>query len=187
MAARQVYLSELEAAQTADGGQLAAVDELELLEQDEAVAVSALGHPITTQVLLRKANGEELDLPHAPMVDVAAQKTIVSTPLTGRAGTVKELISLQDYRVTIRGFLIRPDKRYPLAETRELNAWFKHNEALEVVSEILNELGIYNLVVESLDLPDPEEWMNFQAYTLSCLSDEPLELELADQNLANVN
>ncbi len=47
-------------------------------------------------------------LPLEPIISISGKKTIIETPLTGntRRGTVKEIITTDDYEVKIRGIII---------------------------------------------------------------------------------
>ncbi len=186
ISARFVAVSAVNAGVLLDG-EMPAFGDIQVLETDQAIRQSELGHPIFSEVVFERENGEQYDVPNAPMIDCRLAKNIVRTSLLKRMGTVKELISADDWQVTIRGFLVDSDDRYPINQVRELRQWFELEESLKVTSEILNEMGIYNLVLQELDLPDPENYSNFQAFTLSCLSDEPVELELNDERLAAEN
>ena len=51
---------------------------------------------------------------------------------------------------------------------------------LQVESEILEWLGIYRMVVESWSLPVLEGYPNVQPFTITAISDQPIELRIRD-------
>ncbi|MDB9476798.1 DUF6046 domain-containing protein, partial [Dolichospermum circinale] len=116
------------------------------------------------------------------LVDVSVQKTIISTPIAGRRGTVKELISIGDYAVTIKGVLVSKDRyKEPDAEIRQLKALFEVPAALEVECKLLSRLSIYSLVFQSLNLPKQPGTINVQPFEISAVSDLPVELLLNEE------
>lgn len=70
-------------------------------------------------------------LPFA-VVGVTCKKTIVSTAMPERGGTVKELISLDDYLINIKGILINDDNTYPESEIIDLHELFLKNESVNL-------------------------------------------------------
>jgi len=123
--------------------------------------------------------GQVYKMPHEILVGYNRPKNIVKTPMQGKDGTVKEYISMDDWQITIQGFIIDYDvMAYPIDRVSELNEWFAINKELTVVSDWMTRLGIFNVVVESLDLPPMPGVANAQAFELVLLSDEPVELEL---------
>lgn len=114
-------------------------------------------------------------LPLEPVISISGKKTIIETPLTGntRRGTVKEIITTDDYEVKIRGIIINETANdYPYTEVAKLRELFEKNEALTIVNALTNLFEIKNIVIKSLDLPEMVGVQNAQAYTLSCVSDE---------------
>jgi len=72
----------------------------------------------------------ELDgmvLPYA-LIDITAKKNIVSTSLVERKGTVKELISTEDYVINIKALLINDE--YPEQEVIDWHKVFEKNKSL---------------------------------------------------------
>jgi len=121
-------------------------------------------------------------LPNEPTISIAGQKTIVETPLAGstRRGTVKELISVDDYQVTIRGIAINYASKlvYPEDEVKALRDLFEKNESLVVECALTNLFGIYRLVIKSARFPEMVGIQHAQAYELTCVSDEDFDLEI---------
>lgn len=138
-----------------------------------------LGVPILENVRLKSADGNvNLLLPDAICV-VNMNKTIIKTALQGRSGTVKEYITDGDYQVTITGTITDPvPDVYPEVEVGQLIHLCQLPEAIDVVSEFLQGLGIFQLVVESYTLNQESGYINRQKYSLKCLSDQPIELTI---------
>lgn len=136
-----------------------------------------LGVPVIENVRLKSVDGNvDLLLPDALCV-VTMSKNIIKTPLQGRSGTVKEYITDGDYQVTVNGTITDPTPdTFPEAEVGQLIHLCQLPEAVDVVSEFLQGLGIFQLVVESYNLNQESGYINRQKYSLKCLSDQPLEL-----------
>lgn len=123
-----------------------------------------------------------LILPNEPSISFSSVKNIVKTPLVGssRRGTVKELIAIEDWQVTIRGIAINQESKlvYPEDTVKGLRDLYERNETLEVMCALTNLLGIYRLVIERFDLPEMVGVQHAQAYQFTCTSDEDFLLEL---------
>jgi hypothetical protein len=118
------------------------------------------------------------------VADISQQKTIVSTAIAGRNGAVRELISANDYVITIKGFLVSTDKyKEPDELIRKLNALFQVPAALRVESAAFTRLGIYSVVLESLSLNKKPGVLNAQPFELSAVSDLPIELLINQEEL----
>lgn len=121
-------------------------------------------------------------LPNEPSIIINSRKNIVETALAGstRRGTVKELISIEDWSITIRGVAINYNSVlvYPEDEVKALRDLYERNESLEVESALTNLLGIYNLVITGFELPEMIGIQHAQAYQFTCISDEDFLLEI---------
>ena len=121
-------------------------------------------------------------LPNEPTIIINSRKNIVETALAGstRRGTVKELISIEDWSVTIRGVAINYKSKlvYPEDEVKALRDLYEKNESLEVQCALTNLLGIYRLVIREFELPEMTGIQHAQAYQFICTSDEDFILEL---------
>lgn len=115
-----------------------------------------------------------------PMIDVSQNKVIVTTPINGRDGTVKEYIYTDDFNITIRGLLVGEGNNYPHDQRRELYSLFKLNTSLGVTSRVLNDLGIYSLVFKSIQFQDLEGYNNACQYTITALNDQVYELKIKE-------
>lgn len=110
------------------------------------------------------------------LFNVRQTKNIVKTPVQGFNGTVKEYTSDGDYEVEIAGSIVsqNPDQ-YPEEDVKKLLDILGIPEPLEVTSEFLAYLGITSLVVESFTINQEAGYRNIQPFTITALSDRPLE------------
>jgi len=117
------------------------------------------------------------------VIEVNRQHTIVSTPLQGRDGTVKEYISAQDWAITVRGSVQTQDlEKYPLAEVRKIVRMMSKGERIDVISEYLALFDIHSMVLESDNYPQADGQQNIQNFELRFLSDKDLPLILKEEN-----
>ncbi|HXS38338.1 MAG TPA: DUF6046 domain-containing protein [Flavipsychrobacter sp.] len=68
-----------------------------------------------------------------PVVDITVKKTIVDTPMVNRRGSVKELISIQEYEINIKGLIVGLTPDYPENEVTALRELFEKNESVAIV------------------------------------------------------
>lgn len=151
-----------------------------------------------------KGDGSVLQLPDAPLVQIEAHKTVVKTAVAGRDFTVKEIISADDYTITIRGIKVIGetqqafttfgeiqknalpteyqadyiDEVFPGDFMQELNKWFLKHRDLRIDCELTSLLGIQRVVIEDLKFPLLEGYVNILPYEIKCVSDTDWELQL---------
>lgn len=146
-----------------------------------------LGLPVFCRVTFQPTRGirggfEGMELLD-PLVSVSLPNNIISTPITGRVGTVKEYVGQSDYAVSIRGILATDPFaanrfEYPLQQVQTMQAMASLGVALPVSGWLLDVFGISSLVVKDLLFDSLPGFTNLQAYELQCLSDQPIELLL---------
>lgn len=122
--------------------------------------------------------GRKFNLPYST-ISVSMRKIIEKTTVVGRKGTVKELISKDDYVFTIRGVILSKDE-LPEDDLTNIHDLFDIDEpvALEnAFSEIFLQED-NQVVIEDIDLPDMKGVSGAQAYTIKLSSDTILELEV---------
>jgi hypothetical protein len=137
-------------------------------------------------------NYDGLTLPESTWVGLSLTKNIIETPVVGRRGTLKELINEGDWKINIRGMLTdgcfeqrgeMNDRKYPHAEIRKLQNLVAANTTLAVLGDLFSTLGIQNIVIKSFNLPPLENFPFMQPFELEAVSDEPLELFLAQNRI----
>ena len=144
---------------------------------DDAQRLSYLGTPVFADLLLQENEQDTGLLIDTVLFDVSQTRNIVTTPVQGRDGTVKEYISDGDYVVNIRGLLVQPNSMaYPADQVRELLRLCQVKDAIVAASPFLQLFKIYNLVITDYRLPQREGFQNTQLFELNCISDVPIEL-----------
>jgi hypothetical protein len=152
---------------------------------------SNLGSPVFSNLILKARSYKNNDLKDVTtfeddivldcvLFDVAQSKTIITTPIQGFNGTVKEFISDGDYTLNIKG-VINGTKNgvYPLTQAKNLFEGLKANIEIEVVSWYLNELfGITHIVITDFQLNQLQGNQTAVSYEIQAISDKPIELYL---------
>jgi hypothetical protein len=122
------------------------------------------------------------NLPY-PIISIECKKTIVETALVGRNGTVKELIGMKDYEITIKGFVVGENNEFPEESMSQLRSVYEQNIALSIecpLTDIFllrpNRNGSDKVVISELKLPIISGVKNIRAYELKLLSDEAFNL-----------
>lgn len=117
---------------------------------------------------------------------VTQTKNVVTTPIQGRDGTVKEYISLGDYKVTIKGIISGYQGTYPQYETQgkynspvqDLLTICQSNKAINVESWYLTMFGIHKLVITDFTIGQNEGEFALQPFEITALSDTPFQLDI---------
>jgi len=131
-----------------------------------------LGRPFYSQVKIN-----DIWLPNEPLLTVSGSKTIVKTAVAGRAGTVKELISANDYNLKIQGIIINSNgSGYPEEDVMRLHELFKIGKTVKIESRLLDIIGVNTFVIESFSLPHVQGRINIQPYELNCVSDDEFDV-----------
>lgn len=163
------------------------------LEVNESNIKTVLGAPVFMPVIVpeftyaaRDSAGRQVTktfarfaFPATTLVDISMSKNIALTPIQGRAGTVKELISNGDYTVRLRGFVVGAEL-YPREGVQRLIELANVPAAFRVENDLFHWLGINNLVVQDFDLSAVEGYENTQAFELRCLSDDTVSVQLSE-------
>lgn len=133
------------------------------------------------------------------IITVNQEKNIVTTPLQGRDGTIKEYISKGDFNISIMlGIVNYADEyaknmfsgtqtqtvsasaEYPLEKIKEFQEILASDETLTVHSEFLSIFKIYSAVIKSYSL-EQETFGNRQSIKIEMLSDYAYEIQLKEQ------
>ena len=76
-----------------------------------------------------------IELPCAA-ISISGEKRIVQTALTGRRGTVNELVNVDSYKVSITAALIGEDGNYPEQNVQQMREMWELNEAVMLISAL---------------------------------------------------
>lgn len=158
--------------------------------RDKELYRSSLGTPVYTNITFQ-AGTYETNPPgktvsygpvtyEAVLITISQAKKIIRTDIQGRDGTVKEYIGLDDYQVTINGIITGPNGHHPKDEVADLKAILDAPVPIDVACTYLQTLGIDSLVVDTYEIGQQEGGYSYQTFSISCLSDVPQELRLAN-------
>ncbi|HFG0576702.1 TPA: DUF6046 domain-containing protein [Flavobacterium psychrophilum] len=132
--------------------------------------------------------GKKIDFPEC-IITVNQERNIVTTPMEGRDGTVKEYISDGDYTIAMEAavcsYIInqkgeadyQTSHAYPKEQLEKLIRFLKIKDALDVQSDFLTLFGITSVIVKSYEMVQ-ETHSNRQAFTIQMLSDTPYEIKI---------
>lgn len=113
-------------------------------------------------------------------VSVNLVSTIVNTPVVERKGTVNEIVNIDDYKFTIRGFLIGKNRTVPEQDILDLVA-LKESTQEKTLHGGYPELFLdesCRIVISELDFPEVQgqnHWI--RPFSLTCKSDFISDLE----------
>lgn len=109
------------------------------------------------------------------VVSITGKKQIVETPLVGHKGSVKELISIDDYKISITAFVQGDNGTYPADAIIAIRELYNINEAVELISvftDLLFDEGD-KVVVTDISFPATPGIEDGQAVKLELVTDKP--------------
>lgn len=121
--------------------------------------------------------GTEYEIPNA-VISIRGKKSIVETSMVGRKGTVKELISVDDYEIRIAGVCLDVD--FPDQQINSLNDLYNINESVTLKCALtdifLDEED--KVVIKSIDFAEMKGCETAQVFTMELVTDRSFELIL---------
>lgn len=134
------------------------------------------------------ATGLGLTIPNM-IIEVNQTKNIITTPIQGRDGTVKEFISRGDYLITLSG-IITGKMDEETGEVRDIGNVYPKDDVNKLITicEVPDGLGITStflgmflkeearVVITNYNIPQQIGVRNFQTFTINMLSDTPINL-----------
>jgi hypothetical protein len=120
-------------------------------------------------------------LPYDPVISIEGENNIVKRSVLKkgererRRGTIKELWSQGDYKITISGWLIGEDGIMPEADLFRLRNYCEERKRIYIESDILDTFDIRYIIIESWSLPHTAG-QNNQTYSISAISDDDYDL-----------
>lgn len=121
--------------------------------------------------------GKDYEIPNA-VISFTGKKNVVETAMVGRKGSVKELISIDDYEISIQGIASSDD--FPEAAIAELNELYTINEAITLkcaLTDIFMEEDD-RVVIRSIDISDMKGSETFQVFKIDLVTDRSFELRI---------
>jgi hypothetical protein len=139
--------------------------------------------------------GKRIELPEC-LITINQDKYIVTTPMQGRDGTIKEYISDGDYTISIDAavcsyaanaiFELDTSKShaYPSDKIKELMYFLKAKDTIEVQSDFLAFYGVDSVVIKSFGMVQ-ETHSNRQSFNIQLLSDTAYEIKIKQDATIN--
>lgn len=114
------------------------------------------------------------------VVSITGKKNIVETPMVGRKGSVKELISIDDFEIKLVGVLENESGDYPEQEMQDLVTLWEKNEAIKMSCALTDYFlkDDDSVVIKTIDPITVEGQEDIQAFNMTLVSDSPFELEI---------
>lgn len=122
-------------------------------------------------------DGKEYEIPNA-IISFTGKKSIVETAMVGRKGSVKELINIDDYEISIQGVASSDD--FPEDALTELNELYNINETINLncaLTDIFLTKGA-GVVIKSVDISAMKGTENFQVFKIDLVTDCSFELTI---------
>uniref|UniRef100_A0AA94F109 DUF6046 domain-containing protein n=1 Tax=Flavobacterium columnare TaxID=996 RepID=A0AA94F109_9FLAO len=119
------------------------------------------------------------------IITVTQDRNIVTTPLQGMDGTVKEYISDGDYQISVDAAIsgynedskdFEKSKAYPLEQMKPLMDLLKLKSSIIVQSDFLTLFDITDAVVKTYGMVQ-ETHSNRQSFNIQLLSDKAIEIK----------
>lgn len=146
--------------------------------------------PTKFKFIGRNGLAEEWQVPQEPSTSVKGGKNLIETALTRFDPKTKrktkrnviEEIGLNNYKVQIRGVIINEDEFdiYPSDAIATLRDICEVPGSVEIVNWHINQFGIGQIVIEDYDFFEVKGAPGTQAFEMSCLSNEAIDLEVND-------
>lgn len=153
---------------------------------DSKLYDSPLGTPVFSDLTFSSVtytdsvSGQSVTTPNftqaLALFKVTQPKDLVLTQINNRSGRVHEYIGLDDWHLTINGILVAPNGQAPTTDIGTLNRITAAPVAIPVVSTYLNNLGIHSIIITELSMDQEPGGYSKQAYTLTCISETPIQL-----------
>ena len=119
--------------------------------------------------------GKEYEIPNA-VISFTGKKNIVETQMIGRKGSVKELINIDDYEISVQGIAQADD--FPESALMSLNELYNVNESVALrcaLTDVFLEEDD-KVVIKSLDISDMKGTDSFVIIKMSLITDRNFEL-----------
>jgi hypothetical protein len=154
------------------------------ISADSAIAVSKLNTPVYSDFSFDEGSYTD-DANNTIQVDgitfdtvlitVEQAKNIVTTQISGRDGTIKEYIGLDDYRITVQGLITGDNGEYPEVNVKTLIGVLTAPVPINVTSKFLTFFNIKSVVVADYSLPQVEGSNSIQPFAITLLSDTTID------------
>ena len=156
--------------------------------------ISKLGQPFWfTDILGREfflpVTINNVQIPFA-VLGMTWKKTIISTPMPERGGSVNELISIDDYTFNLKGILVDESGNFPEADIIALHEMFKINASL-VMRSVLSDIVLsgkssdkkddpfgHRIIIKEIKWPAVSGVEHAKPFEMDLVSDMIFDLEM---------
>lgn len=191
--------------------QLVLQQTLSTVNYDPPNEASMLGTPVYDNIVLGKLDGNLfLDITgetdaysgfkiNQVLIEVSGTNNVVTQPIQGRNGTIKQYISQGDLSILIRGTIsgrYNPSTNkwesakklgvnyHPKEELRRLINICKVGNSIPVTSDFLNDImGVDDIVITDFNMPQTEGGRYSQVFEISALSDRENILDFTEEEV----
>lgn len=113
------------------------------------------------------------------VISITPRKTIVSTPMVERDGSVHEIVNRDDFAINIKGILLAKENEYPEEDLRKLWEIFQINQSIELRSAKTDIFlrGEDKVLLRDMPLPPVPGVQHAQPFEINCVSDTIFTLE----------
>ncbi|MEG2067707.1 MAG: DUF6046 domain-containing protein [Tannerellaceae bacterium] len=124
-------------------------------------------------VLVHK--GKDYEIPNS-VISFTGKKTIIETAMVGRKGSVKELINIDDYEISVQGYAQADD--FPEIALSEFNELYNINEAVTLKCALTDIFLSEDdrVVIKSIELSDMRGTDTFLAIKINLVTDQNFKL-----------
>tara|TARA_R110002111_G_scaffold140072_4_gene206030 strand:- start:826 stop:1458 length:633 start_codon:yes stop_codon:yes gene_type:complete len=143
------------------------------------VESSFFGLPIYMPLVLEGIDGIEDYLFDSAFVEISRQKNIVITNVQGRDTSVKEFINNGDFTIAVTGIIAQKEIGYPKDLVSHFNEFMSYKGSIPIIHEVLNMLGINEIVITDYSLP-ADNLANAQQYSFNAINEVPALLRLEE-------
>lgn len=119
-------------------------------------------------------------LPYSCLADFSRENNVITTPVLGGNGTVKEVYSIGDWDINIRGIAFNNDNYGDNAHQviKKLIEWSQIADAFNVSGSVFWGKNIVRIVVKSIDIQPLEAKWNVIPFQIRAISDENIVMGL---------
>ncbi len=118
------------------------------------------------------------EFPCGCLVDISGSKKIISTPIPGRDGNIKEFVGYNDYVITIHALIQSLTFDMVYDKLNRIMALWQMEQSLRIICPKTDLYCISSVIFESFDHPETKGMEATEVLTLRFLSDNDYELEV---------
>lgn len=119
---------------------------------------------------------DDFEFPVASIVEFSRRKGTVVTETIGGKGSVKEIMGLSDWKISIRGLIVQDDSRWEgktvAEQQKRLDALNEIVGAIKVDGRIFAERDIHHILIQELRYTPVQGKPGLVQYEIDALSDE---------------